>query len=541
MVRIPRRALVVAVLFTFFTVFDLTLSAQTFVLAPQPTAPQSAASPPTPDGKAFTDANKIPEPGKKIEALEKFLREFPESTRKTQAYDVVFTALVKNFPEDRKRILEYGEQIIEATPETFRSSGYSRVAARLVDAGILLDDAARLAEKGLERFEVEEKTRTSRSRATHLATLGRIRLKQGRAADGEEALKAAFAANPEMTAAAIGLAEVAEAKKDLTGALEHWTTAALTGRLSAEDRKRFEALYAKVNGSADGLEAALDTKYKATHMPPVQPQTYTPTPARSNRVVLAEVFTGASCGPCVAVDLAFDAAMERYTRKDLAVVMYHLHIPGPDPLTNKSTEERAKFYTVRGVPSFAVDGTVDPRGGGDRAQTRAAYDRILPQLDKALEAAPDAELRLDATLTGGVVKVKAFPSNMNAEGGAVKLQIALVEEMMTYSGENGVRFHPMVVRSLAGAASDGITVGRAAPAQIEWEFDLAKIGADIKTYLDDYEKNGARATGPFSRKPSTIGAAKLAIVAFLQDQQSKKVLQAAYVRLSPATTTSAGQ
>jgi hypothetical protein len=100
MVRIPRRALVVAVLFTFFTVFDLTLSAQTFVLAPQPTAPQSAASPSTPDGKAFTDANKIPEPGKKIEALEKFLREFPESTRKTQAYDVVFTALVKNFPEE---------------------------------------------------------------------------------------------------------------------------------------------------------------------------------------------------------------------------------------------------------------------------------------------------------------------------------------------------------------------------------------------------------------------------------------------------------
>lgn len=544
MVRIPRRALFVAVLLALpFIGVDRTLAAQVLVGAPPAagTTPQTTFTPATPDGKAFADANKIVEADKKIEALEKFLRDFPDSARKAQAYDVLFNTLVKNFPKDRTKILEYGDKIIEGIPENFRSSGYSRVATRLMDAGILLDDAARLAEKGLQLFEVEEKNRTDRSRATHLATLGRIRLKQGRAADGEEALKAAFAANPEMASAAVGLAEVAEAKKDLKGALELWTTAALTGRLSAEDRQRFDTLYAKVNGSADGLEAMLDTKYKAMHVPPVHPQPYMPTPARSNRLVLAEIFTGASCGPCVAVDLAFDAAMERYTRKDLAVVMYHMHIPGPDPLTNKSTEERAKFYTVRGVPTFAVDGTLDPRGGGDRAETKGAYDRIVPQVDKALEAAADAELRLDATLAGGIVKVKAFPSNMKPEGGAVKLQIALVEEMMTYSGENGVRFHPMVVRSLAGTNSEGIAVDRAAPAPIEWEFDIAKVSAGIKAYLDDYEQNGPRGKITFSRKPSTIGAANLSVVAFLQDAQSKKVLQAAYVRLSPAAATSSSR
>src|SRR6266545_2146664 len=390
MVKIPCQARFVVVLLAFSLIGSAPpVSAQIVVGAPA-APPQTSITPSTPDVKAFTDANKIVEPDKKIEALEKFVRDFPESPRKTQAYDVLFNTLVKSFPQDRTRILEYGDEVIESTPEGFRSSGYSRVATRLVDAGILLDDAARLAEKGLAVFEAEEKTRTDRSRATHLATLGRIRVKQGRAADGEEALKAAFAANPDMTSAAVGLAELAETRKDLQGALELWTTAALTGRLSVEDRQRFETLYAKVNGSADGIEAMLDAKYRATRVPPVHPQPYTPTSARSNRLVLGEIFTGASCGPCVSVDLAFDAAMERYTRSDLAVVMYHMHIPGPDPLTNKSTEERAKFYTVRGVPTFAVDGTVDPRGGGDRAATKGAYDRILPQVDKALEAAADA-------------------------------------------------------------------------------------------------------------------------------------------------------
>ena len=64
---------------------------------------------------------------------------------------------------------------------------------------------------------------------------------------------------------------------------------------------------------------------------------YHPTEKRSDRLVLAEVFTGAGCPPCVGADLAFDAAMERYSPKDVAVVMYHEHVPRPDPMTNPDT------------------------------------------------------------------------------------------------------------------------------------------------------------------------------------------------------------
>ena len=266
---------------------------------------------------------------------------------------------------------------------------------------------------------------------------------------------------------------------------------------------------------------------------------YKPTAARTQRLVLAEVFTGAGCPPCVAADLAFDAAMERYTRKDLAVVMYHMHIPVPDPLTNKSTVERAKYYNVNGVPSFSVDGVLGG-GGGGRAATKGVYDRVVAGLDKSLEVAPDAALTLDTSIANGAVKVKASPSALKPDGDGVKLQILLVEEMLSYSGENGVRFHPMVVRSIGGANYGGFVVDRKAPAAVEETFDLAKITEETRKYLDDYEKTRG-ATTPnfaFSRKPADMNAGNLSIVAFLQDDKSKKILQTAYVRLpSPSTST----
>jgi tetratricopeptide (TPR) repeat protein len=509
--------------------------------APPATPPAMPAPPP--DMKALTDANRISDIDKKLEALEAVIKNFPDSPGQRAAHQSLFDTLVKERPAERARILENAQKVIEAAPEELRSPAYSRVATRLVDANILLEDAEQFAQKGLEAFDAEQARQTRRTRATHLATIGRIRIKQGRIAEAETALKDAFAANPEIPSAAIGLAELAEKKNDTQGALGYWSTAALTGRLSAEDRGKFEVLYRKAhNGSLDGLDDMLDAKYKATFTNPVHPAAFKPGPARTNRMVLAEVFTGAGCPPCVSVDLAYDAVLERYPRKDVAVVMYHLHIPAPDPLTNRSTEERAKYYTIRGVPNFAVDGELDNRGGGGRAQTKDSYDRIIGKLDKAVDVAAGADLALEASIQGAMVRVKATPGGLKPDGEQVKLQIALVEQLLSYSGENGVRFHPMVVRSLADAMQGGLTVNRSSLSSTEYYFDLAKISSDIQVYLDDYEVKGRPPNKiTFSRKPFKIDPTDLAIVAFLQEEKSKKVLQTAYVKVGGATSSSNGR
>ncbi len=506
---------------------------------PEPTTPpRPAPPPPPPDRQAFMAIQKMTDNGEKIAAIEKWLKDFPDSAGKTQALTLRFETLVKHQPTDRAAIMDAAQKVLDTGSEGFRSSPYSRVAGALLNAGIFLDDAARFAEKGLTLFEEDETKRVAQSRANHLATLGRIRFKQGRISAAEKALKAAYAANPEIPTALIGLAELSEHRKNSKAALNYWMQAALTGRLSKDDREKFETAYRKANnGTLDGLDAALDARYKDAFKPPVHPEPYKPTSMRTDKIVLAEVFTGAGCPPCVAADLAFDAALERYSRKELAVVMYHLHIPQPDPLTNKATIERAKYYTVNGVPTAAIEG-VATVGGGARAATKGVYDRIRGTIDKALETASGAKLAVDASMpSSGIVKVKVTPSSLAADGEPVKLQILLVEEMLSYSGENGVRFHPMVVRGIAGESYGGFTVDRKAPVAREHTFDVAQISAEHKAHLDDYEVNGRHGKITFSRKPTTINQGNLSVVVFLQEEKTKKVLQTSYVRLRPWTTS----
>ena len=48
-------------------------------------------------------------------------------------------------------------------------------------------------------------------------------------------------------------------------------------------------------------------------------------------------------------------------------------------------------------------------------------------------------------------------------------------------------------------------------------------------------------TFAFSRKPVAMNSGNLSVVAFLQDEKTKKILQSAYVRLGSPSTTTAGR
>jgi len=287
------------------------------------------------------------------------------------------------------------------------------------------------------------------------------------------------------------------------------------------------------NGTLNGLAEALDVRYRKDFPSPVTVEHYKPSPARTERTVLAEVFTGSGCPPCVAADLAFDAYLERYSRKDVAVIMYHLHIPQPDPMTNPSTEARSKFYAVTGVPSYVIDGDKNS-GGGSREMTRDFYTRVMPTVEKRLMIQPDAAIRIDASPDGPGVKVSARVEGLKSESTKVKLQIVLVEDLLRYSGENGIRFHPMVVRSLAGPEAGGFVIDPAKPTSIDWRFDLTAITQTLKTHLDDFEAKRKDDKFAFVEKKHEIDASNLSVVAFVQEEESKKVLQTVVVKLKPS-------
>jgi hypothetical protein len=175
-------------------------------------------------------------------------------------------------------------------------------------------------------------------------------------------------------------------------------------------------------------------------------------------------------------------------------------------------------------------------GGGSRDNAKSVYDGsrgFNKDIEKDLETPAEAQLNLSASIANGVVKVNAAVDKVKSESKDLKLQVLLVEKELTYSGENGVRFHPMVVRAMGGPKAEGFALAGAGPATFDETFDVAKVSAALKAHLDDYESKGHRGEPfQFVEKKFQIDARDLAVVAFVQDAQTKHVLQAAYVDLA---------
>lgn len=525
---------------------------QTRVVTANPTPTPSPTSAPTtpplsPEAKAYQDANRIADPQKKVEALEKVLVDFPKYSVPYNVHQAAMNTLIKNMPEQHDRILKHAEKFIETIPEAGKSFAYSQVLPALVEAGILLEKAEEWANKSLALAEEQQAKSLRQARATNQALIGRIYLKKGKTKEAEKALQAAYTAFPLVDAnsstlkmAALGLAELAEKDGKSDKAVEYLTTAAIFGNLDAKAKQRLETAYRKAHqNSVAGLEEMIDAKYEKVFPDPVKAEPYQPTSARGDHAVLAEVFTGSGCPPCVAADLAFDTFLNRYQRKDMVVLMYHLHIPLPDPMTNLSTQARAKYYGVRGVPTFAIDGDSSISGGGGRSATKSVYDRLLPVIENGLEKKAEAQIKLDAVMSDSGIKVLANVTTTKSDAN-LKLQIVLVEERLRFTGENGIRIHPMVVRSLAGENASGFALGEK-PEAISWRFDLSAISQELLKALDDYEGTRKATDGyTFVEKKHAIDPTNLSVVAFVQDEKTKQILQAVTVKVNGAQSASTG-
>jgi hypothetical protein len=159
-------------------------------------------------------------------------------------------------------------------------------------------------------------------------------------------------------------------------------------------------------------------------------------------------------------------------------------------------------------------------------------------IEKGLEIKAEAEIKLDASMTDSTVKVLANVKPATADASNLKLQIALVEEKLRFTGENGIRIHPMIVRSMAGENANGFALAEK-PEAISWRFDLNAITQELKKALDDFEVTRKATDGyTFVEKKHVIDPSQLSVVAFVQDEKTKKVLQAVSVRINPAQTAS---
>jgi hypothetical protein len=480
--------------------------------------------------------------------------------------------------------LPYAEKIAKDAADRMKEGPY--------DAN-LIKEYAKFKEPAPKPDEMHKQFANERAEA--LAVLADVYLREGKLEAAKPLVADAYGLDPLVDDVNSQRGRLALAQHEDALALESFERAQLLGAISKGDRATMMELYRKAHGDSDaGFAADLDARYASLY-----PASFEPAAAvqvTTGRTVLLELFTGSACGPCVGGDLAVEGLLHAYPRSEVIALAFDQHIPDPDPLANPDSLARADVYGVNSTPNYVIDGVKQDIYGSDRSGSKELYGKLTKVVDGEASLASGVEVKLAATeAAGGLVQAEASvtlpgeaaiekaiaakpkveepakvdepaakakpakkerkakvaaptpkPAETTVAAEPVKphlaVNFALVEDEVRYSGENGVRFHRMVVRSLAKPADAGFEAHADGTATFDASFDPTSISRSLTSYLDGYEAQNDRfGKITFLTKDMTMQTSHLGVAVWVQDTVSHKVLQAAFVPLGKAAAEEAGK
>ena len=154
------------------------------------------------------------------------------------------------------------------------------------------------------------------------------------------------------------------------------------------------------------------------------------------------------------------------------------------------------------------------------ANAKSKYDQFAKLIDAALEEKSDVKLEGAAALTGENLAVNLKVTGLKDPAAEVKVRLLLVEEEIRYVGGNQLRFHHQVVRSQFGQP-DGFGVKDLKDGSLTAKLNLDDVRKDLAKYLEGFEK-----TRPFPNPDRPLALKKLKVIALVQDDETKEILQA---------------
>ena len=492
----------------------------------------------------------IRNPREKTTAMEKFVRDFPGGVHQRTVFLQLLDARLQQKPLDESKIREFCLDFLKTRPDIVRPFGQyewnylsvdiSEIARVLCENGALLDWALELAGKAAEILPPKS---TAYDRVRYLTALGNVYYARKEYDQAEREYREALdAAGPSGNKNTIwNLGKALEARNDIDAALDAYMKAALLGP-TPEIQASLEGAYHKKHGRLNGLEEKLDAMYRALPRRFDAGKYSRGDKGLDRRAVLAELFTGVECPICAAADLAFDGLANRYDRNTVVLLVYHLHKsgprPGPDPFTNPDTLARSYYYDVSATPKVLIDGLDAQTSGAMASQAARVFNNYVSAVESRLDSLPRASLsRLTATPNGKAITVAGqvdISPDVGDRLGSLKIRIALVEEEISHSGGNGIRLHGFVVRKMLGSPG-GIPIRKLGTGNLFSEsVNLGKLSAGLRAYLKRYEKERPDFPGSafsYREKYALINPAKLGIVVFVQNDKTKEILQAGYIKV----------
>lgn len=508
------------------------------------------------DQAAFRAARAVSDPGQRVAALKAFMGEFPESGLAAKANALALETELAAFPERTEEIHALAaaevsgaaaglERWIEEAHVADMLANAGTNGADLADAKVWAGQAvAALTEESFRRETAASQAKyklpplTPKQvhrdfvgyRAAFLAALANVELRLGQTAAAAPLLEEAFRLEPLSGEVNSLRGQMALARQQDAEALTDFERAEAAGGLSERWRGEMLRLYEARNPDGEpGLERKVDAVYEGMY-PPVFTLKPRALPAGGHTVLL-ELFTGSGCEPCVAPDLAVESLLRTYSRQDLVVLEWDENVPRPDPLTNWSSEARAYEYGVGQTPEAFLDGAPLPVAGASREDAENVVIGFADELEDRAAEPTGVRISLSAQRNaGGKITATATVTTGRVAGVAVgrtELHFALVQDHIRYSGENGIRFHRMVVRAMESGERVGPAQG--STSVTEATFDLTALAKQLRAYLDAYEKgNEVYGEVRFLTKDIPIDPAQLAVVAWVENPVTHEVLQTAY-------------
>lgn len=218
--------------------------------------------------------------------------------------------------------------------------------------------------------------------------------------------------------------------------------------------------------------------------------------SQTQRMVLYEGFSNASCAPCAAANPAVNALLFANPTK-VVPIKYQVNWPGADPMnvqTQTWVGPRVTYYTITGVPATRVDGTGTSFNQTVINTRYAVPSPFLMEVNHTFNAAQDSafvEVRIEAA--------------QNYTGTQLVLQTAMVEKHISFAtapGSNGEKDFYNVMRRMYPNASGTTLPTTWTLGQVE----TYTFAVPVPTYIYQFEQ--------------------IAFVAFIQSNSDKTVLQA---------------
>jgi len=229
--------------------------------------------------------------------------------------------------------------------------------------------------------------------------------------------------------------------------------------------------------------------------------------AQSQRLVMVEEFTQASCPPCAAQNPGFNTLLNANSTK-LVALKYQTSWPGVDPMNAQNPTEvatRVTYYNVTGVPHGLFDGS--PLTGG--SYTGAPANATQAMVDAEYAVPSPFTIAINHSFNAGYdsLYINCTVTCTQAVTGTLVLHVAMMERDIYFTsapGTNGETHFEGVMKKMIPDAT-GLTLPTSWTLNQTQSFNFAIA---VPWYV--YDLNQA------------------AVAAFIQDNSNQSVLQAAY-------------